>query len=98
MTSPEINAAASEQTTKTDAKPTLQKRKFLKEYMKSALFLAAIYTLIINKAQDENAAVRETYYQQDNTSAKKRDRENLLPSMIYSGIKIIFYPTHVLWK
>ncbi len=93
ITTQEITNAATEKTTKPVRKISL------KEYLKSIVFLAAIYSLIINQAQQDKAenVEKETIYQR-NQQAETRDRQMVLPSLVYSGMTIIFYPTHLLWK
>jgi hypothetical protein len=70
--------------------------------MKSILFLAAIYTLIINQVNNEKTdakfPTKKTTYQLDVVKTETKERQFVLPSVVYSGIRIIFYPSHLLWK
>lgn len=96
MTGQKITHAATDRTAKHG------KRISLREYLKSALFLAAIYTLIINQANNVRPEGKifeeDAIYKQDVSNTQTRDRQFILPSVVYSGIRIIFYPSHLLWK
>lgn len=79
-----------------------KKRITLKEYIKSILFLAAVYTLILNKALDKNSKEpvldNEVTFTQKSFVAETRNRQFVLPSWIYSAMSISFYPTQLIWK
>lgn len=79
-----------------------KKRITLKEYLKSILFLAAVYTLILNKALDSDSnstgPAVETSYIHQSFVAETKNRQFVLPSWIYSAVSISFYPTQLIWK
>jgi hypothetical protein len=93
-----------EKSTNAAANPSIATKKRIpyREYLKSILFLAAIYTLIINQVINERPEGKiieeESIYKQDVSNTETRDRQIVLPSIVYSGIRIIFYPSHLLWK
>jgi hypothetical protein len=82
-------------------KPALKKKIAIKEYVKSFLFLTAIYSLIINQVQhdktDNRSTIKKMNYQQGNITEKKPGKQDLLFSLFYSGTSIILYPSHA-WK
>ena len=81
--------------------PALKKKIPIKEYVKSLLFLTAIYSLIINQVQhdrtDNRSTIKKVNNQQNNITEKKSDKQSKLLSLFYSGTSIILYPTHA-WK
>ena len=94
MTSAITNPAAVETST-----PVIRKKITIKEYVKSFLFLAAIYSLIINQVQHGKADNRSTIKkvnQQENITEKKTSSQNIF-SMFYSGTSIILNPGRI-WK
>jgi hypothetical protein len=96
MISAITNPATVETTT-----PALKKRITIKEYVKSFVFLAAIYSLIINQVQhdktDDQSTIKKVKSQQGNITEKKSGKQDLFFSLFYSGTSIILYPTHA-WK
>ncbi len=86
----------------TDGTAKPGKRISLREYGKSVLFLAAIYTLIINQANNEKPDIgvfqNETVYQENVSKTETSNRQIFFPSIVYSGIKVLFYPSNLLWK
>ena len=96
MTSVITTPASVEATT-----PALKKKIAIKEYVKSFLFLAAIYSLIINQVQhdktDDRSTIKKVNSQQGNITEKKSGKQDLFFSLFYSGTSIILYPTHA-WK
>lgn len=94
MTSAITNPAALETVT-----PVLKKKITIKEYIKSFVFLAAIYSLIINQVQHDKGDNRSTtkkINQQEIFAEKKTVKQDIF-SLFYSGTSIILYPNRA-WK
>ena len=83
------------------SKDTSAKKVFIKEYLKSFIFLAAIYALIINQAKHDKTEVavsmKNTMLRANNFEKKSGNEYSLL-SLINSGTSIIFYPRFIIWK
>ena len=78
--------------------PVIKKKITIKEYVKSFLFLAAIYSLIINQVQHDKADNRSTIKKvsRENITEKKINKQDIF-SLFYSGTSIILYPGQT-WK
>lgn len=99
MTSAITNPATVETVTTIEAvTPVAKKRITIKEYIKSLVFLIAIYSLIVNQVQHDKTDNRSTAKKinPENVAVKKAGRPDLF-SLFYSGTSIILYPVRP-WK
>jgi hypothetical protein len=95
MTSTITNPA----TVETVTSATKEKKITIKEYVKSFVFLSAIYSLIVNQVQHDKADNRSTIKkvnQKENIAEKKINKQDIF-SLFYSGTSIILYPRRT-WK